>query len=406
MALNRTVVGVDLGTNETKVVVAEKNDTHGIRVVGIAKANTQGVRKGVIVNLESAASSIREAVVEAQKSAGIRISDAHFNFTGAQIESVNTSSLVNIKGKDVSSEDVSSVIQQARSIPIATDQEVLHILTQSFVVDNQDVVRTPIGISGKRLEAKVHVISNTSSVSRNINKCAHLAKLNNKGLVFSPLASAEAVLLRDEKDLGTLLIDIGAGTTDGVLMFNGAPRFCFSLPIGGTHITNDIAACLRTSYLTAEELKQTYGHCIYHAVREDEKIEILGLSGKMSRIESRMTLVKVIRARIFEIFSLIRDTIVDNGFENLIGSGVIITGGGANLKGIAELGEGIFNCPVRLGRPIHFQGLNDSVIKPEITTALGLVLYSMNCREESFIVNYNKFTGIYKKASNWLKEHF
>lgn len=401
------IVGLDIGTTKICAIVGEV--THdGIDIVGIGSHPSKGLRKGVVVNIEATVESIKKAIEEAELMAGCDISSVYVGITGGHIHGENSHGIVAIKNKEVSENDIARVIDAARAMPLPMDREIIHVIPQEFIVDEQDGIKEPLGMSGVRLEAKVHVISAATSSIQHIIKCANRCGLNVNDIVLEPLASSEATLSHDEKELGVVLVDIGGGTTDVVIYSEGGIVYTSVLTIGGNHITNDIAIGLRTPANEAEKIKQKYGCALSSLVQRDETIEVPSVGGRKPRILSRQILSEIIEPRVEEIFSLVRQEITKSGFEENIASGVVITGGATILEGMPDLAEQVLDFPVRRASPRGIGGLVDVVKSPMYGAGVGLVLYgSRNLRDAK---NRVKEDGVYSKVKermkNWIGEIF
>ena len=371
--LKNLIVGLDIGTSKVVAVVAEVLPDGRHEVIGLGQHESKGLKKGVVVNIEATVESIQAALEEAELMADCKIRNVYTGIAGSHIRSFNSRGMVAIKDKEVTAADVARVIETARAVNIPTDQQFLHTVSQEFVVDNQEDVREPIGMSGIRLEVKVHIVTGAVSAVQNIVKCVRRCGLEVSDLVLQPLASADAVLTEDEKELGVVLIDIGGGTTDIAVFTEGAIRHTAVIPIAGDQITNDIAMALRTPTLEAEEIKLRYGIAKQVLVDPAETIEVPGLGDRGPRTLSRQMLAAVIEPRVEELFALALQVVRESDYEEILSSGIVLTGGTALMPGIAELAEDIFLKPVRLGIP-HYDGqLADVVRSPRYSTAHGLL---------------------------------
>jgi len=411
------VVGLDIGTTKICCIVGEITETDPkilIDVVGIGTTPSKGLRKGVVVNIDSTVESISKAIEEAELMAGIEkikieISNVFTGIAGGHIKSFNSTGVVAVKDREINENDVNRVIDAAKAIAIPMDREVIHILPQEFIVDDQDGIRDPIGMNGVRLEAKVHIVTGAVSSAQNIIKCANRSGLNVSEICLEPIASSEAVLTEDEKELGVALIDIGGGTSDIAIFQGGAIVYTGVLAIGGNHITNDIAIGLRTPQHEAELLKIRYGSAMSSLVEEDETIEVPGVGGRKPRIVHRRLLAEIIEPRVEEMFSLIRNEIAKSGYHELLSSGVVITGGSSQLERMPELAEFIFEMPVKRGIPFGFGGLKDIVNSPKFATGVGLLKYgAQKCSNKTkFQIRdkniYNKIRGTMR---TWVRDLF
>lgn len=398
------IVGLDIGTTKVCAIVGEI--THdGIDVIGIGSHPSRGLRKGVVVNIEATVESIKKAIEEAELMAGCDITSVYAGISGNHVKGINSHGIVAVKNKEeVTEYDVTRVIDAAKAVAIPMDREVIHVIPQEFIVDEQDGIKEPLGMSGVRLEAKVHIISAALTSAQNIVKCANRCGLNVNDIVLEPLASSEATLSADEKELGVVLVDIGGGTSDLIIYSEGSVVYTSVLSLGGNHMTNDIAVGLRTPSSEAEKIKQKYGCALSSLVHSDETIEVPSVGGRKPRVLSRQILAEIIEPRVEEMFSLIRQEVVKSGYENVIASGVVLTGGATLLEGMPELAEQVFDFPVRRGYPRGIGGLVDVVKSPMYATGVGLVLHgSRNLRDSK-----EKMTedGVYRKMKEKMKNWF
>ncbi|QOH33429.1 cell division protein FtsA [Burkholderia cepacia] len=368
------LVSLDIGTSKVVAIVAELKGEGHYEVIGLGQSESKGLKKGVVVNIEATVQSIQRALEEAELMADCKITNVFTGIAGSHIRSFNSSGMVAIKDKEVTQTDVARVIETAKAINIPTDQQVLHILTQEFIIDGQEDVREPIGMSGIRLEVKVHIVTGAVSAAQNIVKCVRRCGLEVNDLILQPLASSLAVLTEDEKDLGVVLVDIGGGTTDIAIFAEGAIRHTAVIPIAGDQITSDIAMALRTPTPDAEDIKVGYGIAKQALADPDEMVEVPGLGERGPRTLSRQALAAVIEPRVEELFSLVQQVVRESGYEELLSSGVVITGGASMMPGMVELGEDIFLKPVRIGAPEYAGGLSDVVRNPRYSTAMGLLV--------------------------------
>ena len=368
------IVGLDIGTTKICVVVGRASEGK-ISIVGIGSHPSTGLRKGVVVNMDSTVNTIKKADEEAELMAGIKIDSCLAGIGGAHIKSFNSNGVVAIKDKEVRPEDIERAIDAAKAVAIPADRELIHVIPQEFIVDDQDGIKDPVGITGVRLEVKVHIVTGNISSAQNIIKCCRLAGLSVEDIILGQLASSEATLTEEEEEIGAALVDIGGGTSDIAIFSNGSIKYTSVLPFGGNNITNDIAIGLRTPIDDAEKIKKKYGCAFSNMVGANETIEVPSVGGRKSRTLQRKTLADIIEPRVEEIAELIYDEIKKSGQEKLLASGVIITGGCANLEGMPELAESIFNLPARRGSPIGVGGLVDVVNNPSYATGVGLLLY-------------------------------
>jgi cell division protein FtsA len=403
------IVGLDIGTTKICAIVGNLTED-GIDIVGIGSSPSRGLRKGVVINIDSTVQSIRKAVEEAELMAGCEIKSVYAGIAGGHIRGFNSQGIIAIKNREVSPDDVKRVIEAAKAIAIPMDREVIHILPQEFIIDDQDGIREPLGMSGVRLEAKVHIVTGAVASAQNIIKSCNRAGLDVADIVLEQLASSEAVLSADEKELGVALVDVGGGTTDIAIFVDGAIKHTSVLALGGNHLTNDIAVGLRTPMAEAEKIKQKYGCCLASMVGKDETIEVPSVGGRKPRVLSRQLLAEILEPRVEEIFTLVNREIVKSGFEDLIASGVVITGGSTILEGMPELAEQIFNLPVRRGLPQMIGGLVDVVNSPVYATGVGLVVYgSKNVGIHEFPTTQtddNVFRRVSRRMKEWFGEFF
>jgi cell division protein FtsA len=401
------IVGLDIGTTKICCIVGNMTE-EGLDVVGIGTSPSKGLRKGVVINIESTVSAIQKAIREAELMAGCEIKSVFAGIAGGHIKGLNSQGVIAIKNREVTKEDLQRVIDAAKAIAIPMDREVLHILPQEFIIDDQDGIREPLGMSGVRLEAKVHIVTGAVASAQNIIKSCNRAGVDVADIVLEQLASSEAVLSSDEKELGVALVDIGGGTADIAIFSEGAIKHTSVLSIGGDHLTNDIAVGLRTPMGEAEKIKQAYGCCLTSMVGKDETIEVPSVGGREARILSRQLLAEILEPRVEEIFSLVNREITKSGYGDLIASGVVITGGSAILPGMPELAEQVFNLPVRRGNPLNIGGLTDVVNSPIYATGVGLVKYgSMNTQVQNFkIGEKNVFERVSQRMKEWFSEFF
>ncbi|MFN7834879.1 MAG: cell division protein FtsA [Burkholderiaceae bacterium] len=367
------IVGLDIGTSKIVAIVAEVFPDGRYEVIGMGQHESRGLKKGVVVNIESTVLSIQRALEEAELMADCKIRTVFTGIAGSHIRSFNSSGMVAIKDREVTQPDVARVIETAKAVNIPTDQQVLHVLPQEFIVDGQEDVREPLGMSGVRLEVKVHIVTGAVSAAQNIVKCVRRCGLEVQDLILQPLASSLAVLTDDEKELGVALVDIGGGTTDIAIFNDGAIRHTAVIPIAGDQITGDIAIALRTPTPDADEIKIRYGVAKQLLADPMQQIEVPGIGERGPRTLSRQALAAVIEPRVEELFSMVQQVIYESGYEELLSSGIVLTGGSSLMPGMAELGEDIFLKPVRIGVPEYNGGLADVVRSPRFATAMGLI---------------------------------
>jgi cell division protein FtsA len=368
------IVGLDIGTTKIACIAGEVTDD-GIDIIGIGTAPSKGLRRGVVVNIDATVASIQAAVDEAENMAGCEISTVYAGISGAHVRGINSHGIVAVKDKEVRDADLGRVIEAAKAVAIPMDREVLHVLPQQYVIDDQDGIRDPLGMAGVRLEAKVHIVTTAVTSAQNVVKCANRCGLSVADIVLEPLASAQAVLEDDEKELGVAVLDIGGGTTDLVVYCDGAIVHTAVLPLGGGHITNDIATVLRTPLESAEKIKKKYGCATRSLVDEGDQMEVPSVGGRGPRVLPRMTLVEVIEPRVEEMFELVKKELMRSGYYDGLAAGIVLTGGATAMEGIAEVAELVAGVPTRRGMPTRIGGLVDVVRSPAYATGVGLVHY-------------------------------
>ena len=402
------IVGLDIGTSKIAAIVAEMKPDGGFEVIGMGSSPSRGMKKGVVVNIESTVNAIQRALEEAELMADCKIRDVWTGIAGSHIRSFNSHGMVAIKDREVAQNDVDRVVETAKAIPIPTDQQILHVLNQEFVIDGQEDVREPLGMSGVRLEVKVHIVTGAVSAAQNIMKCVRRCGLEVNDLILQPLASAMAVLSDDEKDLGVCLVDIGGGTSDIAVFTQGAIRHTAVIPIAGDQITNDIAMALRTPTKEAEEIKRRYGCALRELADPQEMVEVPGVGERGSKKMSRQTLAEVIEPRVEELYSLVQAELRRSGFEELLSSGVVITGGSAAMQGMVELGEEVFHMPVRLGLPSYAGGLSEVIRNPRYSTGVGLLMagLSQHQRQQIEKMQSGSFKQIVGRMKKWFETNF
>ena len=376
------IVGLDIGTSKIVTVVAEVTPDGALSIIGTGSRESEGLRKGVVVNIEETVKSIQRSLEEAELMAGCKISTAYTGIAGSHIKSFNSHGMVAIKDKEVSQADIARVLETARAVNIPTDHQILHVLTQEFIIDGQEDVREPLGMSGVRLEVKVHIVTGAVSAALNIVKCVRRCGIEVTDLILQPLASSLAVLTDDEKELGVALVDIGGGTTDVAVFTGGAIRHTAVIPIAGSQITNDIAMALRTPTQDAEDIKLRYGVAAQRLAGVDDMIDVPGIGDRGPKSMSRQALAAVIEPRVEELFSLVQQSLRDSGYEELLSSGIVLTGGSSQLPGMIELAEEMFSMPVRIGTPRYHGGLEEVVKGPRHATAVGLLFEGMAQRQQ------------------------
>jgi cell division protein FtsA len=403
------IVGLDIGTTKICAIVGNVTED-GVDIVGIGTSPSRGLRKGVVINIETTVASIKKAVEEAELMAGCEIKSVYAGIAGGHIKGFNSQGVIAIKNREVSPDDVRRVIDAAKAIAIPMDREVIHILPQEFIIDDQDGIREPLGMSGVRLEARVHIVTGAVASAQNIIKSCNRAGLDVADIVLEQLASSEAVISPEEKEIGVALVDIGGGTTDIAIFVDGAIKHTSVLSLGGNHLTNDIAVGLRTPMAEAEKIKQKYGCCYTSMVGKDETIEVPSVGGRKPRVLSRQLLAEILEPRMEEIFTLVNREIIKSGFDDQIASGVVLTGGTSILEGMPELAEQIFNLPVRRGVPQEIGGLVDVVNSPVYATGVGLVVYgskNQGIREFPTVQSDdNVFRRVTRRMKEWFGEFF
>jgi len=377
------IVGLDIGTSKVVAIVGELQDDNQIEVIGFGSHPSKGLKKGVVVNIESTVISIQRAIEEAELMAECDIHQVYAGIAGSHVRSLNSHGIVAIRDREVTQSDVDRVIDAARAVAIPADQRILHVLPQEFIIDGQEGIREPIGMSGVRLEARVHMVTGAASAAQNIVKCIQRCGLEVEDIVLEQLASSFAVLTDDEKELGICLVDIGGGTTDIAVFNNGAIRHTAVIPIAGDQVTNDIAISMRTPTQYAEEIKIKYACALSQLANLDETIEVPSVGDRPPRRLARQTLAEVVEPRYEELFGLIRDELRRSGFEDMVAAGIVLTGGSAKMEGAVELAEEVFHMPVRLGVPQHVRGLGDVVRNPIHSTGVGLLVYGRSKAERA-----------------------
>ncbi|MDM3871758.1 cell division protein FtsA [Porticoccus sp. W117] len=378
----RMIVGLDIGTSKVVAIVGSLSPDGQLEIVGTGMYHSTGMKKGVVVNIESTVHSIQRAIEEAELMAGCHIHSVYVGIAGSHIRSLNSHGIVAIRDREVNPQDVERVIDAARAVAIPADQEILHVLPQEFIIDNQEGVREPLGMSGVRLEAKVHLVTCAANAAQNIKKCIRRCGLEVEDVILEQLASSYAVLTDDEKQLGVCLVDIGGGTTDIAIFTEGAIRHTGVIPIAGDQVTNDVAMALRTPTPHAEELKIKYACALANLAGPEESIKVPSVGDRPPRDLSRQALAEVVEPRYDELFTLIQGELRRSGFEDLVAAGIVLTGGTAKMEGVVELAEEIFHMPVRLGAPSNITGLTDIVNNPIYSTGVGLLLYGMQQQQE------------------------
>ena len=399
----KLIVGLDIGTSKVVAIVGEISNEGTTDIIGIGSHPSSGLKKGVVVNIESTVQSIQRAVEEAELMAGCQIHSVFAGIAGSHIRSLNSHGIVAIRDSEVNSADVERVIDAAKAVAIPADQRILHILPQEFIIDYQEGIREPIGMSGVRLEAKVHMVTGAVSAAQNIVKCIRRCGLEVDDIILEQLASSYSVLTEDEKDLGVCIVDIGGGTTDIAIFTEGAIRHTAVIPIAGDQVTNDIAVALRTPTQHAEDIKIKYACALRQLTSLEDTIEVPGVGDREPKKMSRQTLAEVVEPRYEELFTLIQAELRRSGFEEVIPAGIVLTGGSSKMEGLIELAEEVFHMPVRLGLPQGISGLVDVVRNPIHATGVGLLLYGQqqNVHRHSFEEKTLTLGGLFNRMKNW-----
>ena len=402
----KIIVGLDIGTTKICAVVGEAQPD-GVEIIGIGSHPSEGLRKGVVINIDNTVNSIKEAIEEAETMAGCEISSVYAGIAGGHIKGFNSHGVIGLKEKEVTKKDIDRVIEAARAVAIPMDREVIHTLVQEFIVDDQGGILDPLGMSGVRLEAKIHIVTGAVTSAQNIIKCANRAGLDVHDIILESLASSEAVLSKEERNLGVALIDFGGGTTDIAVFSRGSIKHTSVLSLGGDNLTYDIAIGLRTPKLEAEKIKIKYGCGFSALINKDETIEVPDVGGRKPRVLSRQILGEILEPRVEEIFYLIYRELMQSGYEEMMNSGVVVTGGSAELPGVPEMAEQIFNTPARVGYPQRINGLVEIVNKPMYATAVGLVLYGAKAGKKAKkfrIRDNNIFHSVMARMKRWFKD--
>ena len=403
----KMVVGLDIGTSKVVALVGEAAADGSMEVIGVGMHPSRGLKKGVVVNIESTVQSIQHAIEEAERTAGCQIHSVHTGIAGSHIRSLNSHGIVPIRDKEVTQEDIDRVIEAAGAVAIPTDQKVLHILAQEFLIDHQEGIREPIGMSGVRLEARVHMVTDAVSAAHNIVKCVERCSLEVDDIVLQPLASARAVLTEDERELGVCLVDIGGGTTDLAVFVNGAIQHSAVIPIAGDQVTNDIAVAFRTPTQFAESLKIQHATCLTALAPADQEIDVPSVGERAPRRLSMQTLAEVVEARYEELFGLVQAELRRSGFEDMLAAGIVLTGGSSRIRGAVELAEEIFHVPVRAGTSLAVTGLQEVLANPACSTAVGLLLVGAEARGpvRTGPLRENR-QGLFARMKAWFQGNF
>jgi cell division protein FtsA len=402
------IVGLDIGTSKVVAIVGEVLADGDLEVIGIGSHPSRGLKKGVVVNIESTVHSIQRAVEEAELMAGCQIHSVYAGIAGSHIRSLNSHGIVAIRDKEVVPGDVERVIDAARAVAIPADQKILHILPQEFLIDNQEGIREPVGMSGVRLEAKVHMVTGAVSAAQNIIKCVRRCGLEVDDIILEQLASSYSVLTEDEKELGVCIVDIGGGTTDIAIFTEGSIRHTAVIPIAGDQVTNDIAVALRTPTQHAEEIKIKYACALTQMASAEESIEVPSVGDRAPRKLARHTLAEVVEPRYEELLTLIQAELRRSGFEDLVAAGIVMTGGSSKIEGLIDLAEEVFHMPVRLGMPQYVTGLVDVVRNPIYATGVGLLLFGHHNRDQrSLDIGLGKgMRGVWDRMKGWFQGNF
>ncbi len=401
------IVALDVGTSKVACIVAELGVDDELEIIGLGSQPSKGMKKGVVVNIDAMTQSIRRAMEEAELMAGCRIQSVHVGISGSHVKSINSHGIVAVRNKEVTESDVERVIDAACAVAIPADQKILHVLPQEFAVDDHEGIQEPIGMSGVRLEAKVHIVTGAVTSAQNIKKCVNRCGLEVSKLTLEQLASSYATLTEDERDLGICIVDIGGGTSDIAVFVNGAIRHTAVIPIAGDQVTNDIAVALRTPTQHAEAIKIKYGCSLPELIEDDDAIEVPSVGERPARRLSRHTLAEVIKPRYEELFMLIHKELIRSGFEDLVAGGIVLTGGSSKMEGVIELAEEVFHMPVRLGIPQNISGLSDVVKNPVHATGVGLLIFSQkNQPRVGAGVDGNSFMQTWERMKSWFQGNF
>ncbi len=403
--MSNLIVGLDIGTSKVVSIVAEINDENEIEIIGLGSCRSRGLKKGVVVNIESTVQTIRSAIQEAELMAGCNIHAVFTGIAGNHIRSLNSHGIVAIRDNEVTAGDIERVIDAAKAVAIPADQKILHIIPRDFIIDGQEGIKEPIGMSGVRLEAKVHIVTGAVSAAQNIIKCVRRCGLEADDIVLEQLASSYSVLTEDEKDLGVCLVDIGGGTTDLAVFTNGAISHTSVIPIAGDHVTNDIAVALRTPTQNAEEIKVQHACALAQLANSDETVEVPSVGNRPLRRMSRQTLAEVVEPRYVELFSLVQAELRRSGYERQIVAGIVLTGGSSNMQGVVELAEEVFHMPVRVGTPQYVSGLVELVRNPIYATGVGLLLYGRGRQQDGDRTRRldTGASGVWNRMKSWFQ---
>ena len=401
---NDYVVALDIGTSKVVCLIGQLTDSHAVEIVALGSYPSSGLKKGVVVNIDATTDAIQKSMDQAKNSFDGKLKNVYVGIAGNHIKSLNSHGIVGIKDKEVTPFDIDRVIEAAQAVAIPSDQKVLHVLPQEFVIDDQDSIREPLGMSGVRLESHVHLVTCANNAIQNIEKCVKRCGITLDGFVLEQLASSYSVLSEDEKELGVCIVDIGGGTTDIAIFNSGSISFTGVIPIAGDQVTSDIAVALRTPTPQAEELKQKYGCAVAEFTTESETIEVAGVGGRAPRELSRKALAEIVEPRYVELFELVKAEIQRNGFDGKIPAGIVLTGGTSKMEGVAELAESIFQTSVRIGVPENFKGMESVLKNPIYATSLGLVGYGFDQLKQGIALEQNR--SLFDKAFGWLKSNY
>ncbi len=401
------MVALDIGTSKVVAIVGEIDLDGQLEIVGLGTHPARGLKKGVVVNIESTVQSIQRAAEEAEQMAGCRIHSVYAGISGSHIRGRNSQGMTPIRTGEVTADDVARVLESARAVAIPADQKILHSIPQEYLIDQQEGIREPIGMSGVRLEANVHLVTGAVNAAQNVIKCVHRCGYEVDDIILQQLASAEAVLTDDERDLGVCLVDVGGGTTDIAVFTQGSISYSAVIPIGGDQVTNDIAVALRTPTQHAEQIKIQHACCLRQLVDADELVEVPSITGRAPQRLARQNLAEVVQNRYEELFELVQDQLQRSGFESLIGAGVVLTGGSSRMEGVVELAEEVFHMPVRLGSPTRVTGLNGLIDNPIYSTAVGLLLFGYRYQSFKQIIDAQTHSyGFVERLKRWFKVNF
>ena len=401
---NDYVVALDIGTSKVVCLIGQLTDSHAVEIAALGSYPSSGLKKGVVVNIDATTDAIQKSIDQAKNSFDGKLKNVYVGIAGNHIKSLNSHGIVGIKDKEVTPFDIDRVIEAAQAVAIPSDQKVLHVLPQEFVIDDQDSIREPLGMSGVRLESHVHLVTCANNAIQNIEKCVKRCGITLDGFVLEQLASSYSVLSEDEKELGVCIVDIGGGTTDIAIFNSGSISFTGVIPIAGDQVTSDIAVALRTPTPQAEELKQKYGCAVAEFTTESETIEVAGVGGRAPRELSRKALAEIVEPRYVELFELVKAEIQRNGFDGKIPAGIVLTGGTSKMEGVVELAESIFQTSVRIGVPENFKGMESVLKNPIYATSLGLLGYGFDQLKQGIALEQNR--SLFDKAFGWLKSNY